>query len=707
MASAPVGGGDCGGISFIKATRRSVVSRLTLRSFLDVYYSNRCGISRLVTSVNPVTRTTSFAGSWQSLVADHGDTRHLAFDNSGRPLLLATDGGLHATSDGGNSWTYAGGGRAGYNALQVTEIKGQLIEDVGRHDLYFGTQDNSLWSSGDRGASWANGACCEGFFIEAERRVPTSAQSKVTFVACSGGCGNFVSDPQFTSVADWSNPPGEVVGNAMILRRSVHLQGVSNSDRLSKGLAITTNLGGSWQQFARFADDRRDLPKLASPGGGLRVSMVYQAYRAPGWAPGGVEINHLLRVRKNPRLPGLASVLYPAMTNFGGLGINPTMFAWYQVYAVDLADAYHVIAPDVVNNRAMETRDGGETWTEIAQLTNLATDGGRLRFSTWMFPIITAVSFSPQSPQLVVAGTSEGGIYLSQDGGTSWSRLPGSEQVTYVTGFEWRSANDVVVSTYGRGLWRLQNRLWISRDWIDWCRRPCEIRKPWRDRGDPPPFEAGILVYDGVVLDAREEAGILRELVVTPGSSIVQVGAEPEGALPVSVSYAPRRAELGQGLREFRPPQPGWIVKGIVLDPRNRVLAAAYGDRPMAMAEPKEPEERQGSTRSPSADRPHIQLMTKRSDGSPSATPGEVFGVAGRNFPDGSVVVLVLDGKPLPEPRRVGQTGAFQAAVRAPKEHGLHRLEIRLQEQDRALDGSMFLVKHVDDFERERRRQIR
>ena len=126
-----------------------------------------------------------------------------------------------------------------------------------------------------------------------------------------------------------------------------------------KGLAITTNLGGSWQQFARFADDRRDLPKLASPGGGLRVSMVYQAYRAPGWAPGGVEINHLLRVRKNPRLPGLASVLYPAMANFGGLGINPTMFAWYQVYAVDPADAYHVIAPDVVNNRAMETRDGG------------------------------------------------------------------------------------------------------------------------------------------------------------------------------------------------------------------------------------------------------------------------------------------------------------------------------------------------------------
>ena len=202
-----------------------------------------------------------------------------------------------------------------------------------------------------------------------------------------------------------------------------------------------------------------------------------------------------------------------------------------------------------------------------------------MRFSTWMFPIITAVSFSPQSPQLVVAGTSEGGIYLSQDGGTSWSRLPGSEQVTYVTGFEWRSANDVVVSTYGRGLWRLQNRLWISRDWIDWCRRPCEIRKR-RDRGDPPPFEAGILVYDGVVLDAREEAGILRELVVTPGSSIVQVGAEPEGALPVSVSYAPRRAELGQGLREFRPPQPGWIVEEIVLDPRNRVLAAASATGP-------------------------------------------------------------------------------------------------------------------------------
>ena len=76
-----------------------------------------------------------------------------------------------------------------------------------------------------------------------------------------------------------------------------------------------------------------------------------------------------------------------------------------------------------------------------------------------------------------------------------------------MTGFEWRSANDVVVSTYGRGLWRLQNRLWISRDWIDWCHRPCEIRKPWRDRGDPQPFEAGIWSMTASCSTAREEAG--------------------------------------------------------------------------------------------------------------------------------------------------------------------------------------------------------
>jgi hypothetical protein len=665
-------------------------------------------VSRLAAPINLRTRTATFNGTWQALTVDHDDTRDLAFDNSGRPLLLATDGGIHKTTDGGSSWTYTGGGRDGYNALQITEVKGQLIEDVGRHDLYFGTQDNDLWSSGDGGKTWSRGSCCEGFFIEMQRRVATSSQSKVTFVACSG-CGNYVANPLFTGVVGWKNPPGTSDGNPMVLRQSVHLQGVADTGSFSKGLAITSNLGSNWRQFAVMSEDRKDLPRLARPGTIRNAAIVYQAYRAPGLAPGDFEIDHLARIHKNPITAGNATVYYPAMNNFGGLGINPTMFAWYQVFAVSPVDPYHLIAPDVVNQRVMETRDGGDNWSELVGLTTLATDGGRLRFSSSIFPIVTAISFSPQNPKLVIAGTSEGGVLISTDGGTNWSRIRGTEVVTYVTGFEWISANDVIVSTYGRGLWRLQNQLGIARvHWEDLCRwPPCVIRLPWwRYEGDPAPFEHGILVYEGRVVDARVEANRLREIIVTPGSSLIFVGDERHLNSDVKVSYSLSQSEFGGGLNEFRSPPRGWFVKGFTIDRSNQLAGAVFGDQPMVMAQTLPDEEKISSTKSPTVDKPYIQLSTKRVDGSPSATPGEIFQVSGRNFPRGAALEIAIDGQIMHEKIQVDNEGLFRTSVRAPMETGLHRLKVSVRvgpDEQRVLDGSMFLVKHVDDFKRERR----
>ena len=296
----------------------------------------------------------------QKLAEPRGRSRRYAASRLrqfGTAASLATDGGLHATSDGGNSWTYAGGGRAGYNALQVTEIKGQLIEDVGRHDPISGRRTTICGAPATAERAGPTGRAAR---VSHRGRAPRADERAVQgdVRGLSRRMRKLRIRSRIHQRCGLVNSPGEVVGNAMILRRSVHLQGAeTRTARRNSRSPRTSAAAGSNSRAS--PDDRRDLPKLASHRGGLRVSMVYQAYRAPGWAPGGVEINHLLRVRKNPRLPGLASVLYPAMTNFGGLGINPTMFAWYQVYAVEPADAYHVIAPDVVNNRAMETVTGG------------------------------------------------------------------------------------------------------------------------------------------------------------------------------------------------------------------------------------------------------------------------------------------------------------------------------------------------------------
>lgn len=706
VTSAPGGGGGCGGITFARAANRSRrIGRRRIRR-LDLFFGNRCGVSRLRVTRNSLTGAYDYTSAWQNLNTDHGDTRDIAFDNAANatPILLGTDGGLHKTMDGGDNWTFTGGGRSGYNALQITEVQGQLIQDLGRFDLYFGTQDNDLWSSGTDGATWTKGMCCEGFFIEAQKKVATSADSKVTNVACAG-CGNFISNPLFTSVGGWPNPAGDVAGNPMIIRGPQHIQGVNASGGFSSGLAVTNNLGGAWQQYATFPEGRRDIPKLGRVGRAARPrrsTVVYQAYRAAGWSPSGFEINHLMRVSKGP-LSATATVIYPAMSNFGGLGINPTMFAWYQVYAVDPGNYLHVIAPDVVNQRMMETRDGGENWTEIPGLTNLVTDGGRLLFNVSIFPLVSAISFSPQNPNIVAAGTFEGGLYLSTDNGATWFRVLNSDGVTYTTGFAWKNAGDVVISTYGRGLWRLKSVLRIPRpDWERWCRPPCLIRIwPWEAVFDPLErvvFDRGILVYEGKVMGATIANQVLKEVYVSEGSSVVFAGETEAPGIKV-IHTNKQRSFRGAPYLPVAP-KDNEVMRGLVFDKENRLKGAVFGDAPMVMSDEDDVEDKEGNAKSPSEGKPYIQITTKRFDGGPVALPGEVMTITVANLKRDTDVVIYMDDK-LASKGRVSGEGSLRLELRAPREFGLHSITVRSADDEKSvLDGTMFLVKHNDDFKR-------
>src|SRR5260221_11363625 len=153
-----------------------------------------------------------------------------------------------------------------------------------------------------------------------------------------------------------------------------------------------------------------------------------------------------MRVVKRLFFPD-AFVVYPLMNNFGGLGINPTMFAWYQVFGVDPGNTRHLIAPDIVNEKMMETSDGGDNWTEIPNLTSQVTNAGQFLFRRSIFPQASAVSFSPDDPKVVAIGTWQAGLFVSGDRGGTGVRVPGSEQVTYITSVEWRTANDAIVLT--------------------------------------------------------------------------------------------------------------------------------------------------------------------------------------------------------------------------------------------------------------------
>ncbi|HEV7241848.1 MAG TPA: hypothetical protein VGQ36_21635 [Thermoanaerobaculia bacterium] len=683
IPAAPAGGGSCGGISFAKAVSRNFGP---IR-FLEVYAGNRCHLHRLLAPVNGT--TADFSGTWQQADLDHMDTRDLAFIGN-EPVLLATDGGLHNTADRGSTWRFVGGGRDGYNALQITEVKGQLITKTLTTDLYFGTQDNNLWAINVWGNVWdSHGA--EGFFIEAERRVPTQAESKITYTAC-GGCRNWVSGRHFAGAMPWPNPPGSA-GQPVLIRRSHYVHGVGDSGSLDPGLALTEDSGSSWQEFAEFTEERRDLPKLGRSGDGdpEQTTIVYQAFRAPN------SDNRLMRIHKRPGEDGV--VFFPAMTNFGGLGINPTMFAWYQVYAIDPGNAFHIIAPDVVNQRMMETRDGGGTWTEIPGLTELVTDNGNRLFRTdligfgWgqVFPVATAVSFSPQDPRLVLIGTSEGGIFASNDNGATWKKIQGSDPATYITSFFWKDANTVFVSTYGRGLWRLMNTRVAFPDAFDDLCGGCDVIS--NDGGsEPPPFDGGALVFEGSVLGVRTENGQLREMFVTAGSSVVFTGDQKDPQDDIAITEG-----AGREMEQLPKPPDGWLVKGVVFTSGDKLTGAVVGESETSLVPPVSRENYEGPTESPTKGKPYIRLTSSDFNGVPAVLPAEVFDLSATGFVAGATYELLVDGAAIKGTITADGGGSFAARITAPSTHGYHRMEVRLAGEEQVIDGSVFLVRHLDE----------
>jgi hypothetical protein len=280
----------------------------------------------------------------------------------------------------------------------------------------------------------------------------------------------------------WPDPPGPVVGHPTIVSKSFHVQGVDDAPGgFVKGFAATRNLGSSWTQYAAVTENRRDIPKLSAFRLTLnrQLPVQYQGIRTGLDATGSFEIVNLVRLTKNP-LGTSASVHFPTMNGFGGIGRSPPDWAWHHVFAVDPKDSQHLIAPDVINGKIMESHDGGGNWSEIPGLTSRITDAGRFQsnvgtdpfnvgifpafpFDVGDFPFASHVSFSIDDPNSVAIGTQQNGLFVSRDRGATWIKVPNSERATAITSIDWMSATDAFVSTLGRGLWKLTGSPVVAR----------------------------------------------------------------------------------------------------------------------------------------------------------------------------------------------------------------------------------------------------
>lgn len=605
---------------------------------------------------------------WTTLTVDHADPADIAFaGRTAAPLLLATDGGLHGTADGGATWTLQGAAYDGYNALQITEVIGQLVEGEEPHtDLYFGTQDNDVLASPDGGSTWPRRRCCEGFYLRTGRRSIDHEGAKVSGVTC-GGCGHFLGEPHlathggFPSAADPDPTPGSrvAVNVPVPLQPGHYLQAVMFPDLFpGRWMFYLTQDGGENWDFR--GDTFEQLMGRFLVGGPPSQPVLYVAVRRPGTTVQGYPKIGLLRI---DNAYGPADLTFTAAdgAGFGSQGTFPTMFAWYQVFGVDPEDPDHLLVADIEGGEMRVSWDRGANWAADAELTGLVTGGGEYVFSVDGFSrngFLQAhvIEFDPENPCHLVVGTAENGILRSPDGGLSWGKVEDTELITNLSSIFFSGGRSLYVSSYGRSLWLVR---------VD---RPAPVPTtpgPWRCPGREKPAgwppevaEPAPVVIDMAtgerrpfaVLERTAECPECRWLTVAWGR-FTEIAVEDGKVARLAVSGGVVRALPPAAEPSFSPP-PLEVVAGPADFEGHESLVRLAGERLSVQAVQLDPAGRLRAVVAARQDLftkgltpPQVQIVNGDfTSGDPTVASGEPVEIVGRGFEPNGAVEIRVDG---------------------------------------------------------------
>jgi photosystem II stability/assembly factor-like uncharacterized protein len=405
--------------------------------------------------------------TWKRIPASslNHDLNDIAFPPNGScPQFVALDFGIVSADppgtincSDGSQWPLVGSGAAGYDALQIYDVIGQINQQGGFTNLYFGTQDNHVWANNDAKTSgWIDLGGNEGLGLQS----PVSAAPidptflGVTGAFCSNPCSDFfiprTSSGTWGANQGWAHtdPPGSDEPPSLI-EPQVYVQFKGND------LFMTTTMGSQWTKVASLS--LRRFITLSQVGGPPSNPTIYLAVFKPS---GGNALAKVTGIRNPAGAPQPGSVV-----NCIGAGCQPTFgtnlvnlhvvclaIPCFGVFGVDPANANHIIAADEGTQQMKVSNDGGASWMVDDQLTRAVTMNGRLSFNSQ--PL--SVYFDAANPNHVFVGTSQAGIVASVDGGQTWTTIVDSPKLTAITSFFFDSWHRFVyVATFSRGLWRL------------------------------------------------------------------------------------------------------------------------------------------------------------------------------------------------------------------------------------------------------------
>jgi photosystem II stability/assembly factor-like uncharacterized protein len=611
-------------------------------SEFELYFGNGVGLKRA--------RLSSDVSTWsrvrfEDLSLAHADPQDIAlYPTTQRPYLLAGDGGVLNTRDDGASWSMVGAGPRGLNALEVYGLAAQHVRSPERNVVSFVTWHNDTWVSLDGAATWMQRGPVEGFAIHASGPEVNDDSEALMSVQPWGGSGRLYNSVSGADVTDPTpRDPGCYRHYTFFRDPADGKQNILASSYGCEGSAVIYDRRATdrttWREVGRPAVGRFvGFPQTATTGGRVTIYHVYQ---------NDAGNNVFVRTRN---VTGTATTDLPAMRDFGS--VAQMLFNGQEpVWAVKPDDENVLIAADATSQQMMISRNGGDDWTPLYELTELVIDYGRLRFITERQSQATTIAFHPLNSSMIVVGTVKSGLLVSRNGGMSWGRVSGSDDIANITTVAF-GRNATYFGTSGRGLWswrveipRPPNTLVqfldqrIVRDPSTGARVPIEII------GDPDRCPACVYVV--------ASRGTIASATYDPKRRLVITASDPEAVVIYSAAGSPSPLIM----KSVRPGKfascpactaigrQGQGVRALVFEkdtPRAFVASDEKGwTVPVELLTTADPGKRATTT----APRVSFEGVV-HGPGFDMASQGASIAVIGSDFrPDGEVIVLV-NGKP-------------------------------------------------------------
>jgi photosystem II stability/assembly factor-like uncharacterized protein len=376
----------------------------------------------------------------------HGDFHDVWIDpDNTNEMMTGDDGGVWYSHDAGNKWLKA-------NNLPIAQFYHVSVDDADPYHVYGGLQDNSVWvgdsayPGGITNSRWENLYGGDGFFVFADPSDPD-----YIYVEAQGGAISRVNRHTLSSRSiqpqpeygekklhfNWNTPialsPNEkgtlYIGAQFLFRSRDHGQ---TWDRISPDLTTNDPEKQKQEESGGVTVDNSEAEMHTG---------IYSISESPRngqviWA--GTDDGNLQITRDGGK----------SWTNV--VGHVPDLpkaswVAWVEASRFDEATAFAVFDRHTfgdMNPHVFKTTDYGQTWTLV-----VAPGSGVRGYAH-------VIKEDTESRQILFLGT-EFGLWISLDGGKQWAQYKGGDFPTVAVRdiAVHPRESDLVLATHGRGIW--------------------------------------------------------------------------------------------------------------------------------------------------------------------------------------------------------------------------------------------------------------